>query len=1117
MPIFPKPPERLTNGSKADLNMPTLVFIFTNLPALDLPNGWLGWLGWVALLGVIFFLLRRWRTYNQPWNRKRMGLLLSLVFLMFLTTLLMPGIRLGTGELLPPSLVPRDIYAPTVMPFAALSWILAAGLLGPTPAAFLAAAAGFFLAFWDVHSAFLPLEMAFLAACTGAAMQQRYRTRFYRLARHPLFIAVLLALTYPALFVIDSLYLARGVLANRLDYAFTFVNASALSMGISFLVSALFAEIIAVILSKQWGSKSDLRPSPAESRLATRFLYGLTPLALALVFALMLGNWVVAGRVARAMLEERVSNAAQMTAQAAPSLLVAGQNLISELSTDPRLYTAPPEEIREVLSTHLRLVPFFTQFILLDVQAEVVAGYPMDSNELSLSPVENAGVRAAINGVAIQYYSVPPAQTSPAASLSFVSEIRDESQVLRGILIGRSDLNFNPQAQPMITSLKSVEKIGGTGILLDDEMQILYHPNPALVMTVYPGQVRETDHLYDDIAEDGTRQLVYVQPVVGRPWKVILTVPAGYVQQQALNIAAPLLVIIVILFVVAVGMIRLGLRAVTASLHTLSIEADRMARGQLEQPLRLSGEDEVGQLGRAFEQMRAGLKARLDELNRLLLVSQGVASTLEIEQAMQPVLEAALIGGATAARIVLAPAVVPELGGGVQSPSSFGIGPQAEAYRNLDEQILSLTFKQDRLLLSYVARTHLLVVAAGYARPQALLALALHHENVFYGAIWVAYDEIHQFSEEEVRYMTTLAGQAVLAAANSRLFLTTEIGRQRLQAILASTPDPVLVTDPQNRLILANPAAEQAFGWDTEAGKGQPIERVVTQKDLLEVLRSSADDRQSAEVKMADGRVYLAIASSVMSEGRRVGRVGVLRDITHFKELDTLKSEFVSTVSHDLRSPLTLIRGYATMLQMVGELNEQQNNHVRKIITGVENMSRLVNSLLDLGRIEAGVGLQLETVPLQDVVERVVGALQLQAAQKRINLTATISPQTSPWVEADYALLQQALHNLVENAIKYTDTGGFVQVRVGVQREDVVFEVQDNGIGIAPADQPRLFEKFYRAGKKGDRKDVGSGLGLAIVKSIAERHGGRVWLDSFLGKGSTFYLSIPLRQKTAKT
>jgi signal transduction histidine kinase len=205
------------------------------------------------------------------------------------------------------------------------------------------------------------------------------------------------------------------------------------------------------------------------------------------------------------------------------------------------------------------------------------------------------------------------------------------------------------------------------------------------------------------------------------------------------------------------------------------------------------------------------------------------------------------------------------------------------------------------------------------------------------------------------------------------------------------------------------------------------------------------------------------------------------------------------------------------MLQMVGELNEQQNNHVRKIITGVENMSRLVNSLLDLGRIEAGVGLQLETVPLQDVVERVVGALQLQAAQKRINLTATISPQTSPWVEADYALLQQALHNLVENAIKYTDTGGFVQVRVGVQREDVVFEVQDNGIGIAPADQPRLFEKFYRAGKKGDRKDVGSGLGLAIVKSIAERHGGRVWLDSFLGKGSTFYLSIPLRQKTAKT
>jgi signal transduction histidine kinase len=243
-----------------------------------------------------------------------------------------------------------------------------------------------------------------------------------------------------------------------------------------------------------------------------------------------------------------------------------------------------------------------------------------------------------------------------------------------------------------------------------------------------------------------------------------------------------------------------------------------------------------------------------------------------------------------------------------------------------------------------------------------------------------------------------------------------------------------------------------------------------------------------------------------------MGRVCVLRDVTHFKELDALKSEFVSTVSHDLRSPLTLMRGYATMLEMVGQLNEQQTNYVRKIIAGVESMGRLVNNLLDLGRIESGIGLQLETVNVQDVVERVIGSLQLQAAQKRIQLTSEFPPGSQPLVEADQALLQQALHNLIENAIKYTRPEGKVHVRMRMQPIGVVFEVIDNGSGISPVDQPRLFEKFYRGAQQGSKEQRGTGLGLAIVKSIAERHGGRVWAESQLGKGSTFYLAIPIHQ-----
>jgi signal transduction histidine kinase len=200
------------------------------------------------------------------------------------------------------------------------------------------------------------------------------------------------------------------------------------------------------------------------------------------------------------------------------------------------------------------------------------------------------------------------------------------------------------------------------------------------------------------------------------------------------------------------------------------------------------------------------------------------------------------------------------------------------------------------------------------------------------------------------------------------------------------------------------------------------------------------------------------------------------------------------------------------MLQMVGDLNEQQTGYVNKIVNGVESMSNLVNNLLDLGRIEAGVGLQLEMVPVLDTVEQVAEALKMQAIQKKIALNLDFPQETMPVVEADPALLQQAIHNLVENAIKYTEGSGKVDVRVKVADETILFEIEDNGIGVAPVDVPRLFERFYRAPGRRARKQRGSGLGLAIVKSIAKKHGGKVWVESQLGQGSTFYLEIPLRQ-----
>jgi signal transduction histidine kinase len=169
----------------------------------------------------------------------------------------------------------------------------------------------------------------------------------------------------------------------------------------------------------------------------------------------------------------------------------------------------------------------------------------------------------------------------------------------------------------------------------------------------------------------------------------------------------------------------------------------------------------------------------------------------------------------------------------------------------------------------------------------------------------------------------------------------------------------------------------------------------------------------------------------------------------------------------------------------------------------------MVTNLLDLGRIDAGVGLQVEQTVVMDIVKAVMVPLQMIADQKNIELALSAESGLPEAINADRALLQQAVYNLVENALKYTSEHGSVTLRIKTVSQGLQFEVQDTGIGIAPADLPRLFEKYFRGSQREARAQRGSGLGLAIVRSIAELHGGKVWVESVLGQGSTFYMLIP--------
>ena len=1077
---------------------------------IDLPFGLLGWAGWLLCLGLLVWAAWRWR---EPVHGKTgwKWLVLALLVMFVPVTTLFFGLRLPAEIAVPVPGLPVEVSAPVMMLFSALPWVLAGGLLGPLPAMLVGLFGGFILAGWGTHSLFTPLEVTGLSLLFSVLSRQRYRSRLFVFLRHPFGAALFLAIVFAPVYIFTYFFAVRGSLAVRLDYSLTQTWMIMLVRGVELLVAGVIGEAISKIRPGFWGRQEALTPSPIESSLQNKFIYRMLPLGAVLFLTLLISDWLVAGKAAQNLLEDRLSSTARVAAEAIPYFLETGQNLIRSLSDDDLLMLAPAE-IESGLANRLRSVPYFRQLFLFDVNGNPISGYPVrDSALLRLSPEEEAGIELALNGVLIQTYTIPPWLDGTSAQVSFISAIVNPSGDVQGVLIGRTDMLTNPFTQPAIKAMSTLTDLGGEGLILDEKGRVLYHTQPTMLMNVYDGTIPSPGKLTADVSFQNTRQFVFYQPTPGRPWSVLLIIPGEAAQTLALNISIPLLIILFVLLLVSFVLVQFSLRKVTLSLGELADEATLIAKGRLDHAMQVEGVDEIGQFGKAFEAMRLSLRARMDELRHLLSVSQGVAASLEMTDAISPVLEAALIDDAVMARVVLKQTV--SLDDSLDRLAVYGLGPSSNVYTYLDEPIFDLMQRQVILSIPNASRARIFNYPPGKPVPGSVVALALGKDEDYYGAFWVAFERPHQFSESQLNFLSTLAGQAYLAASNAHLYATAEIGRRRLEAVVTSTPDPILVIDEKLRLVMLNAAAMQMPGLVNNAESGALIEDAIGYADLLDLILSPVGGKYSSrEIKLSNDKIFFASVAAIVADEKTVGKVCVLRDITHYKELDSLKSEFVSTVSHDLRSPLTLVRGYASMMDMVGELNAQQKGYVEKIVLGVENMARLVNNLLDLGRIDAGIGLKNEIVNIGVVVDEVVNSLQPQAMQKNIAFTSQFLAEKNLQLEADSALLKQALFNLAENAIKYTNASGKVVLTIRQSEERVHFEVQDSGIGIAPLDLPHMFEKFYRSTRREAYQQRGTGLGLAIVKSIIERHGGKVRVESQLGSGTTFFIDLPLRQ-----
>jgi len=404
-------------------------------------------------------------------------------------------------------------------------------------------------------------------------------------------------------------------------------------------------------------------------------------------------------------------------------------------------------------------------------------------------------------------------------------------------------------------------------------------------------------------------------------------------------------------------------------------------------------------------------------------------------------------------------------------------------------------------------------VPAGW-QPRSKLAWPILTLRGSLGVVYLAYAENAPISADRIRLFSMVVSRISGTLENSRLFMEVEQERARLASILSSTADGIMVVDQSGRIILDNPAANQILEHNASQ-RNKHLEEVTDLDALLSLFtRAKKSGSAAGEFTTFEEKTYYTILSPVtvktsIGKATVIGWVAVMQDVTHFKELNDAKDSFVNAVSHDLRSPLSGISLASQLIQMTGDLNERQQDFLKTIQDHIEAMTKLIDGLLDVGKIEADIDMAMELNPVSPIVAETVEILRPQAEQKNLQLTVNLSNEDS-LVECNVLRLQQVFTNLIGNAIKYTPEQGKINVILTLQDDYLLFQVIDTGPGIPQADQPHIFEKFYRVRGEHMTGIKGSGLGLAITKSIVEKHNGTIWVDSkFKGGGSTFSVLLP--------
>ena len=515
--------------------------------------------------------------------------------------------------------------------------------------------------------------------------------------------------------------------------------------------------------------------------------------------------------------------------------------------------------------------------------------------------------------------------------------------------------------------------------------------------------------------------------------------------------------------------------------------------------------EERDQLNQKLVEVNQQLQRQLQELNVIYTIGRSVTSLLDLNQTLNRVVESAVyLTDAEEGLLLLLDKDESEL--------------YLRAAKDLDETVArNLRVRVDDSIAGRVIKTGRPIfltgdrakVTTGYL-TKALLYLPLRvHDRGVIGVLGVVNrTREHSFSERDIFVLSGLADYAAIAIENAWLFETVEAERTKLETVLQNAQSAVIIVDEKNKIQFCNAAACADLDLPRDSTwLNRPVDKVIPRPTLCTMFLEVSETKRAtrSEIILEDGRTFNAQITPIAA----IGRVLMMQDISHLKELDRIKSDFVTSISHDLRTPLTTIQGYIELLPRAGPVNEQQQNFVLRARQSMEAITGLLDTVLDIDRLEAGLEMEMVNCDLAQLIEESIENIRPEAEEQGKELRLEVAESLPP-VQGNPNRLRQVLDQLLSNAVKYTPEGeGWIAVKAHQDNGHIVVHVSDNGIGIPRTEQPNIFEKFYRVESSETLGMAGVGLGLAVVRTVIAKHNGRVWVESRPGQGSVFSFVLP--------